>query len=561
MTLENDPRELFARFKLPPTDLARLRFCESSRPAAVRNWAQSLPATRVSYTSVLLYKALPEISRLRTSADHRLEMLEALRPSVQQCIQGLAKHFLNQPLVLPEAPLKSAVIAQALQKHMAVGYLAVLESLTSQRKKGTQPDPRLGLSLHRAITGYGLMLLRSYQLYSPTPGNLWLDLHSLYRIAEDHQLLDQVVADPFQVHSSSSTVSHAYIRILLLACARPNQMRQTDVSATYNLLESWSHLARIRDARAPDSGSLFLINLSADLAPMYKSRFAGGSQDALRELDLAPLLAGLRRDPRLDHSSPHTSHAVPPSLLEHLQQAWGATQQRSFQRRPGKSSIQLCVGLSSLHHHTAGRQSLADFLGTSELEDIDLGPAGDSWVSAPGQGASSRRREDFRIYSVPVGDSSPGGYRLDWRDNLSPQIKAGEVLGLREVGRHRWSLGVIRWLQQDTETTRLGVQLLAPSVTAYGAAVEQSGGDYSDFRRVLMLPELKAANQPATLITAFAPFQEGQRVRLNRHGDVFTATLQRRIFSTGSVSQFTFRRLASEDDAPEKNADSGADWS
>lgn len=55
--------------------------------------------------------------------------------------------------------------------------------------------------------------------------------------------------------------------------------------------------------------------------------------------------------------------------------------------------------------------------------------------------------------------------------------------------------------------------------------------------------ELKAANQPATLITAFAPFQENHRLRLNSNGDTQLVQLERRIFATGSVNQFTFRTL------------------
>ena len=71
--------------------------------------------------------------------------------------------------------------------------------------------------------------------------------------------------------------------------------------------------------------------------------------------------------------------------------------------------------------------------------------------------------------------------------------------------------------------------------------MELPTGDHGDYMRVLMLPELRAANQPATLITAYAPFQEFNRLHLNSFGEVSNAQLTRRIFSTGSISQFTFR--------------------
>ncbi|MCW8195015.1 hypothetical protein F6455_09475 [Proteobacteria bacterium 005FR1] len=559
MTVEEPNRELFTRFRLPPTDLAQLSFCKSNRPAAVKSWAQSLPATRVSYTSVVLYKALPELARLKTSADNRLEMLEAVRPYVQDCIQGLAKHFLNQPLVLSEAPMKSAVIAQALQKHMCSAYIEVARELASRSKKGKQADSRLPLALHRAMTGYGLILLRNYQLYSQTPGNLWLDLHTLYRIAEHNQLLDQAVKDQLLRESGSCTLTQAYVRVLLLACARPNQMRQTDVAATYDVLESWAHLAKVQQSRQGDSDNVFVINLDSDLAPLYKSRFTGGIDDTLRELNIDALLSAFRQQGHSRSGALRIPHIISSALVEHLRNAWGSRLQRSFERQPGRGLVQVCVGISSFHHHTSGEQSLHNLLGIDEGGEFELGEYTELGATDTNTPA---RREDFPIYTAAVGNSSPGGYRLDWNENISAQLKAGEVVGLREVGRHRWALGVIRWLQQVPEGTQLGVQLLAPKATAYGAAVEQANGDYSDYRRVLMLPELKAANQPATLVTAFAPFQEGRRIRLNRQGEISTATLQRRLFSTGSMSQFTFRRIAAEDDqaAENKNADSNADW-
>ncbi|MEX1032311.1 MAG: PilZ domain-containing protein, partial [Cellvibrionaceae bacterium] len=285
MTSENLPQQLLAKLKLPRQDRAELSFCGGNRPAAVKTWAQSLPATRVNHTSVQLYKALPEICQLNTSADNRLEMLEAIRPYTQQCIQGLAKHFLNQPLILPEAPLKTAIIAQALQRHMTIGYSAVISELAGKVKKGKAPDAKLGVACHRALTGFGLLLLRGYQLYSRIPSNLWLELHSLYRFAEHYELLDQSVEDTLLQHSRSCTITQAYTRILLLACARPNQMRQTDVSAAYDVLENWAHLARIQAVNQQKSDNLFLINLSADMPPLYKSRFAGSSNDVIRELD------------------------------------------------------------------------------------------------------------------------------------------------------------------------------------------------------------------------------------------------------------------------------------
>lgn len=553
MRSETTTQQLLARFKLPAQDLPELSFCKGNRSAAVKNWAESLPATQVNQTSVQLYKALPEVARLKTSADNRLEMLEYLRPCVLQCVEGLARHFLNQPLILPEAPLKSAVIAQALQKHLSAGYSLALAQLIANGRKSKGNEEAMALACHRAITGLGMMLLRSYQLYSRVPPNLWLHLHSLYRLAEEYDLLDRPVDDPLLRRSGASTLAQAYHRILLLACSRPSQMRQTDVSATYDVLETWSHLVRLQKTDRPRPDNLFVVNLSADVAPLYKSRFSGKSGDDLRELNLLQLLADFRkqREKRSNGVAISLPHTVSTALAEHLERAWGANQERSFERRSSMDKLDVCVGLGNLHHQTIGGISLEEFLGESAFEHIELSAVDEG--NAASEDPQAKREPD--IHSVDVANSSPGGYCLVWRNRIPSQVKAGEVLGLREPGRHRWGLGIIRWVQQEGNASRLGVQLLAPRTIAYGAAVELPDGSFTDFRRVLMLRELKAANQPATLITAFAPFQENQRLRLNSHGETQLVQLNRRIFATGSVNQFTFRTL--EVDSPGESAENG----
>ncbi len=557
---ELSPEHLLSQFKLPQQNLEALSFCTSTRSSAVKTWAESMPATRISHSSVLLYKALPEIGHLKTSADNRLEMLEAVRPYVQQCIQGLAKNFLNQPLILPDGPMKTAVVAQALQKHMTAGYCLVVSQLAAKAKKGASSDGKLELALHRSIAGYGLMLMRGYQLYTTTPANLWRELHTLFLMAEHWQITDIPITDPMHVNTPSSTIFQSYIRSLLLACAGPNQLRQTEVSVCYDAIEDWAYLAKLNSVDDQNPENLFLVNLSADSPPSQKSRFQGNPQDDIRELDISQMILSLKKQqesPDAEKSIIPIARSLNSALLKHLTEAWSVTHKRSFERSPSQNNIEVCVGISNIHFHTSNGMDFDDFLGIETYEEIELGGT-DPWASSFGLSQQNDEGEDdgeHPIFSVKISDSSPGGYCLEWRDFIPSQVKAGEVLGLREKGRHRWGLGVIRWVQQELKSTRLGIQLLAPKTVPYGASIEMPSGEQGDYLRVLMLPELKVVNQAATLLTAYAPFQEYTRLILNSHGERFETQLTRRLFSTGSVSQFTFRELeAIKDDEEEREA-------
>jgi len=591
MTAETPLKELLSRFKVPPQELDSLSFC-ASKPAKVQAWVESLPHTRVSYVSSMLYKALPEIARLKTGPEARLAMLEALRLPVQEAIQGLAPQFLNQPLILPEAARKTATIAQALQKHLTNGYLVALTQLDDDAKGDQEAlQARRALATHRAMTGLGLLLLRSYQLYTPVPRRLWLELHTLFQLGEHWQVLRQPVREKLAVHRPLNTVEHCYLRLLMLACAHPNQLRQTEVSHTYDALEQLAPLVHLVAYDTTQEDNLFAVVLDSDAPPLYKSRLPATPGGAIRELDTGPAVSALNEERQgngASSSGARDQFGLTAPLSEHLAQSWHLLAQRSFERRPGQGQAEVTIGLSNLHFHLCGGQPFKLFMNqASHVSREDEGlfsgrlPKAstsqgdeDPWGSAFDAGGSriagqqlatfniehnirQREQKDYRgehpAYQVPIVDVSLGGYCLQWRDQIPVQLKAGEILGLREQGRHKWSLGVVRWVQQARDATLIGVQTLAPQATPLGAAIIKKTGGYSEFLRALEVPPLKAINQPATLITNAVTFHEFSKVRLYRRNSgqqeenqktQSTVQLTRRRFSTGAISQFEYRELS-----------------
>jgi hypothetical protein len=148
---------------------------------------------------------------------------------------------------------------------------------------------------------------------------------------------------------------------------------------------------------------------------------------------------------------------------------------------------------------------------------------------------------------------------LEWRDEIPGQVKAGELVGLRESGRNRWTLGVVRWVHQIKGATQLGIKVLAPQANPVGLAVVHKTGGFSEYLRGLQIPELKAINQPASLIANAISFHEYSKVRLysktqtggqpgvqsENSSDNSNLQLTQRLFATGSFSQFAYRPMVS----------------
>lgn len=584
-------RTVLERLKLPAQDLTQLSFCGGNKPGKVRDWVESLPVMRISYVCSLLYQSLPEIARLKVAPEQRLEMLEHLRPAVHQAIQGLSNQFLNQPLILPDPARKAATVAQALQKHMANGYLVAARDLILTTKAGSAMAEPLACAIHRGLTGLGLLLLRSYQLYLPVPERLWQELHGLYLLAEQLQLHRQSVPDPLPHHGGLYTVERSYLRLLLLAAAHPNQLRQEEVNAAYNALEELAPLAQLTRYQQEHQGQLFAVDLDSDQGPQYRSRLSDQTRE-IRELDASQLVATLEADSSDSGRSAGARNrfGLLAPLTEHLIKSWNLLAQRSFERQAGRGQLEVTVGLSNLHFQLADQQPFKLFLNQgSATQNEDAGlfaklrgattakslEEDDPWGEAFDVGGSPlagsdlpslnierdiRQRQqleyqgDHPTYSLPIVDISPGGYRLEWREQIPSQVKAGELLGVREEGRRKWGLAVVRWVQQAKGATLLGLQTIAPQAMPMGAAIVYKTGGYSEYLRALQVPALKALGQPATLITNAVSFHEYCKLRLfnpesghsaERRPKEINVQLTRKRFSTGAISQFEFRELVS----------------
>jgi len=592
-----------AKLVTPAQDLAHLSFCAGSRESNLHKWLQQLPLTQVEQISPLFYRALQEIGRLNTSPDQRLALLEVLREPVYQTLEALSQRYLNQPLILPEAALKTATLAQAIQKHLNNAYLAAVRDLCVLERKDLKD--KQALAIHRVLTGLGMQLLRNYQLYIPVAGQVWTEIHTLYQLACELNVEQIPVAEPLPHHQLLNTIHGAYLRIVLLASTRTNQLRQDELHQCYNALEALVPAAELV-AYSPTLGeNLYLIVTDGNQPPVYKSRLSAeelqNQPQKVLELRTAGLLEQLQRlksAPAEDLARDKSLPMLSPAMIGHLTQAWSLLTQRNFDRKGISGEIEVTVGLTNIHYHLAGETPFSVFLRQASSLEASMGGSifqkhgaqlktrqkleDDPWADAldvnpallkqrAGNTSSidsamlNKEKANYArqhpIFNVPLFDRSPGGFGLEWHKQVPPQLKAGELVGLREHGRSKWSIGVVRWVHQIREGTQMGVQVLAPQAIPVGLAVVHKTGGFSEYLRALQIPELRAVNQPPSLIANAISFHEYYKVRLYQqdqgeiHKNDLSLQLLQRFFGTGSFSQFAYRLLASTPAKPAADED------
>jgi hypothetical protein len=598
MTIDPKIEQLLKKLIVPTQELAQLSFCSGNKEAQVKLWLQSLPLTQAQQVSAQLYTAVHEISRLRTGSENRLAILELLRVPIHQTLSGLALKYLNQPLILPEAALKTATVAQAIQKHFLNSYLAVVRELcAATNAKDLQAQQ--ALAIQRALTALGLLLLRSYQLYLPIANQVWSEVHALYQLACNLQLEQVPVEDKLPHHQGLHSIHNTYLRILLLATARPNQLRQEEIESTYNLLELLAPLAELDTYNPAGKENLFVVLTNSNRPPFYKSHWRPASNPGEQpplEIRTSQLVDKLQEQQKVGNEgvdaavSQRNQLNLSAALTKHLAQAWSHLALRSFERQDVNAEIEVTVGLTNIHFHLANEQPFNLFLNQSnavagepakgaiyqkrgvQLKTAETKKADDPWgdafeiIGTPFDGRAlptinietrikSQEKDSYQgqhpIYTVPLMDRSLGGYGLEWRNEIPVQVRAGELVGLREYGRNKWAIGVVRWAHQIKGATQLGIQILAPHAVPVGLAAVHKTGGFAEYLRALQIPELRAVNQPPSLITNAISFHEYSKARLYTQSQAGVSNdggksiqLTQRLFATGAFSQFGFRELA-----------------
>ena len=571
-----------ASLPLPQQDLERCSLFPSELEAATA-WAEQLPLGSPQRAGDSLRTALDELNRVEMPPFLRFQLCEALRGAVVSVTQAMTRECLHQPIVLDEnTQLQSELIKDLHHLSAVANTLTAVDTIRhSETVKGINPARLACEALHRAVVHGGQRIVHAFLLYQPVDAGSWARLHQLYALAERQQLARLPVDD--LLRSTRSSIAQEYVAPLLLACSRPNQLRQHDIAGAFRAFQEWREHIELQD---PELGSgIYAVDTDSDQPPMFADLLVRRGDKSFRYINADALVEhleqlkhdrgtqGIRviefdRETRLDTN-----------LLEHLLKTLGEISQRNFTRQESSSALYVASGVSNVHYFVSGERNLNQVMygdtyepsAAEEMVNPFLTPRrGDQWQRANpdqdtpegdgdedagvaidaerltrgGRLQDEQARDPMRhlVHSVTTKDTSPGGYCIEWQDPPA-SVHIGDLVCLREAQRDQmdWIIAVIRWISQVKHApTMMGLEFLGPRASAFAAQVEMADGELSRPIRVLLLPEIPLVGQAHTLVVPRMVFREGQRIMLTRDGEASQVKLKRQVASTGYFSQMDF---------------------
>lgn len=499
-----------------------------TRPKHLKEWLNDLPLTNIGEVCRTLDDEIGALNRQKVAMDTRLKLLELYRNAILKLLPAMEEQYVATRLPQPGKNRQMAEQARQLLMSLAAGYKIIL--LDYQNARITLGKGKIAMTAaQRAISALSRILMICYQTYAPAPSGIWFEIHQIFRFAIEQDIASETIVD--EEHESS--INHVYKQTLLLALSNPYHLSPGEVARIQNYLVAFGSLAQLQAFAHTDNPiGLFLAQTNSDKPPkplpQGLDEVDNRGDILLNTLELAHALhhhierLNAGELPKNLHLPEVAKEANYGDLLKCLLKIWSAAPKRMFSRTENISSTQVCIGLPSLHYFLGGREP-------GNSTDISF----------------IQRTRDQRFTSGKwlVINESAGGLALSGTFDTLPQIRPGDVIGLKSDGSNKWNVGAVRWVKSDkADHLEIGAQLIAPK--ADPARIKPSiAGPAETFQAALLLPEILLLRQQETLIAPRGTFGPQRELLLELNDNTTRAVRAVKLVEqTAGYERFEFSR-------------------
>jgi hypothetical protein len=490
-----------------------------------KQWVEDLPIGNVGLTARLLYDRLHEMNRLEFPPVERFRALEMIMEPLQFVLGSLSKDLIREPLPLSKRNVLIAELVTKLDVLIIQAYKTVLDQFHHDSiagmvlHKGCRAE-----ALHRVLYFFGRALLTAYQLYQSPPRHIWQEIHGIYHYAVESKLHDKLLDNEEQGDVRKSTATDLYKQILLLSLAGPYRLQPGEIGKVYHALLRWvSKVRLINLAHAGPDDGLFLVDISADIAPKYRAMLGDEIIKIGWVLDTSGLAAELLKEHEELTAKSGGKEAIRPlnhplavggDLLAQLMMCWGVGPQRADDRVAAGGHVTLTCGIDTLYtlfggeelpelsqsnyrvgsltgdkekavsHEPVSRSRLAadEYLVDSgsdlaafikhqlNKEDAEAEDAEEEDKSEKLHSYIIDETDELKgvcIKRCAIYNQSANGYHLSWSGESDTRAHVGELVGVkRDDGDGRFQVGVIRWIKSsEGNAIEFGVELFQGEMT------------------------------------------------------------------------------------------------
>jgi hypothetical protein len=345
-----------------------------------------------------------------------------------------------------------------------------------------------------------------------------------------------VAADPGDPETKAS-IQDLYTEALLVALTDPYRLIAGEIERILTQVRTVKAEVPLSQSKPSTNASAhFLVTCDTDkpAKPALSTSDDRGGPN-WRLLDANPLVEKLRARQKAFESGNVSAAAVKSmgpdgaALLARLITLWGDPPKRASRRDPMDTSVAICIGLKAVSHYV----SLQHRDDPAEAEVIRRGIT-IPLITVPQDDASKA----FPVSEWVVVNQSAGGLKVRREAPSQQPVTVGEVVGVKLIGRARWTIGVARWITVlDEGGLEFGIQFLANA--ARSVSIQPTiAAVASQAKHALLLNE--GDNAAEALLTTPNTFSDLREFEVNAEGAVSCVRATNLLEKTGRFELFEF---------------------
>ena len=509
-------------------------FIAETRPQRILQLLQEINSQDPADIATHLHNELETLNRQKVSHSQRTQALDCYRNLIINVAAALSADYINATLPLEDKAKSAAIACEALWLELGYGYKLVLIDLQNQLIK-LRTDKSSALAIQRAMHAIAEYTLVHYQTYLTPPSHAWSDLHQLYFCAAKLGVLyTNIPADPMPAQAKTyarllTSIEDTYKHTLLVSLAQPHHLIQQDISAIAGYLAHHIQSARVTAIEPLENSSgAFIINLTSDAPPIpYGKLKSEPNPDSELLLHTIDLIRGIHEDlSKLQHRSTPANGSIDADanhndyieLLSYLITNWGIAPKRVFNRSAKNGDIDIVAGIEDIHNIITASQT-ANTANNSN-------PVAQAYQVTPSH---------WKILNI-----SATGISIRRYHTAQKNIKVGGLIALKAKNEQQWSIGLVKWANCGTrDRLDIGVQLIAPYADSAIAQIFQ----HSSNSKILILPEISAMNQVATIIAPRGTYIQSRQLTFTYNQKAVQISLNRLVERTHEVERIQFNLM------------------
>lgn len=550
-----------------------------SSPASQRNldieeqqllqWAASLPSQTESEQVKQLEKILINFTVIDMEDSLRLRLMAIVVAATDRLITTLHKYYIyelgafdnKQAQYIKQVKslyyLTIAVYDGIVQRESAAQKRQQLSLETSQWRQllpaQKAPPLLLAAAIYSTLVSYKKLLYENTLFYQKPPQNMWSALNELYRLSCQYNSAHTDVSAQ-AVTLEVSSVHKLYSQLCLHSLLNVRAMLRPNIVLLQRLLPVWVDYVTI--SAEPKSDTRVFVAINSDNPPDYLT--ANSTIDPYDEqydclfIELGALAAYLEQRQQALNDSNTIEYQVISKMLMAIRHRYIERKVTIPSKVSPKQRASILTDFNTIHYQVANQQSLLNVINASALPDEQL----PRYNTQPQKNTaiktievqtfdSTDSQSHYRVLQL-INSSEPSAKNADLPNSALPALPINSLLLLcrpDSTDKLKWSVGVVRWLDLESQSNEVEWQVLGHTVNACGLRSNNINTKTVNFVPALIIASDSDLQTDSSLLVPPHSFRSQDKVVIRMGDEEKSLRLQRCLLSTEQFSQYEFIML------------------